>query len=72
MVKNCIQMQSFLNMSLIPELVGKFFSKEKHIRFPDNAISEKVCYCGGKGSGETFPCFNKQCKFGNFHLDCLN
>ena len=37
-------------MSLIPEVVAKFFSKEKHIKFPDNAISEKVCYCGGKGS----------------------
>ena len=42
-------------MSVIPELVGKFFSKEKRIQIPDNAVSEKVCYCVGKGSGELFP-----------------
>ena len=43
------------NMSVIPELVGKVFSKEKRIQIPDNAVSEKVCYCVGKGSGELFP-----------------
>ena len=47
-------------MFLIPERVGKFFSKEKHIQILDNTISEKVCYCGGKGSGELFPCFKRQ------------
>ena len=31
----------FFNMSLIPELVGKFFSKEEHIEIPDDAVSEK-------------------------------
>ena len=30
-----------------------------------------VCCCGGKRSGELFQCFNKQCKYGKFHLDCL-
>ena len=50
----------FLNMFLIPERVGKFFSKEKHIQILDNTISEKVCYCGGEGSGELFPCFKRQ------------
>ena len=58
-------------MSLIPKLVGKFFSKEKHIEIPDNAISEKVCCCGGKESRELFPCFKKQCKYRKLHLDCL-
>ena len=58
-------------MSLIQELVGKFFSKEKHIQIPDNAIIGKVCYCGGKRSEELFPCFKEQCKYGKFHLDCL-
>ena len=29
-------------MSLIPELVEKFFSKEKQVQIPDNAISEKI------------------------------
>ena len=50
----------------VEKIVRKLFSKEKHIQIPDNAISEKVCYCGGKGSGELFPCFNKQCKYGTF------
>ena len=35
-------------MSLIPELIRKLFSQEKHIQILDNAISTKVCYCRGK------------------------
>ena len=61
----------FFNMSLIPEFVGKFLSKEKHIQIPDNAIREKVCYCGAKGPVELFPYFNRQCKYRKFLLDCL-
>ena len=44
---------------------------KRNIQIPDNAVSEKVCYCGGKRFGELFPCFNKQCKYRKFHLDCL-
>ena len=61
----------FFNMSLIPEFVGKCLSKEKHIQIPDNAIREKVCYCGAKRSVELFAYFNRQCKYRKFLLDCL-
>ena len=55
----------------MPELIGNFFSREQYIQIPENAVSETVCYCRGKESGELFPCFNKQCKYGKFHLSCL-
>ena len=61
----------FFNMALMPELIGKFFSREQYIQISENAVSETVCYCRGKESGELFPCFNKQCKYGKFHLSCL-
>ena len=51
----------------MPELIGNFFSREQYIQISENAVTEMVCYCRGKESGELSPCCNKQFKYGKFH-----
>ena len=59
------------NVAILPELIGKFFSRETNYCINNNPNNEKVCYCGGEESGELFQCSNKACKYKLFHLGCV-
>ncbi|XP_047135771.1 uncharacterized protein LOC124812781 [Hydra vulgaris] len=64
--------QQVFSSSILPELVGKFFTRDtKNMDFDFIDDHSLYCYCNGNENGELFPCAGKSCKIKLFHLVCL-
>ena len=64
--------QYIFRVAILPELVGKFFSRVKSATTENYSNEHNVyCYCKGNEPGELFPCSNKECKIKLFHLVCV-
>ena len=84
-VENVSKVKHFFVSSVLPELVGKFFSwasnvsskqldrsDESAASSSDNANLEKVyCYCRRPEEGAMVGCDNHSCPYEWFHLTCL-
>lgn len=83
---SCIEKaQYFFQNAVLPELIGKFYSRPDTVstNLPsessicesqqDTSTDEQVyCYCKGPESGKMIGCDNQSCPFQWFHFDCLN
>ena len=64
--------QYIFRVAILPELVGKFFSRVESATTENYSNEHNVyCYCKGNEPGELFPCSNKECKIKLFHLVCV-
>jgi hypothetical protein len=57
---------------ILPELLGKCFTRIPKISVQDNSNMEQYCYCKGTINGQLYPCANPDCELKYFHLECLN
>ena len=57
---------------ILPELLGKCFTRIPKILVQDNSTMEQYCYCKGTVNGQLYPCANSDCELKYFHLECLN
>lgn len=71
------EIRSVFNICILPELVGKWYSRKKV--FPDEVNSAVTidgeyiyCYCKVDKGGKMIGCDNRNCMHGRwFHLECL-
>ena len=72
--------QPFIKLALLPELVGKWFSKQNVVPLtrdnpndqPISSAAEVWCYCKkGEDHGDMIGCDYKNCQIQWFHLSCL-
>ena len=79
---SCAEKSSrFFVLCILPELVGKFYSRETHMlkdvtdsmdtNSTDIATKKVFCYCRKPESDEMIGCDNEQCKMEWFHFKCL-
>ena len=73
---------SFFRLCLLPELVGKFHSRdtadlnareqaEKTSQREEQSVQLTFCYCAGPDAGHMIACDNKDCLIEWFYMDCL-
>ena len=84
-MSTCVDQASrFFKLALLPELIGKFFSRPSQTlsSVTDGSASEymdcasedsepPICYCRQLPSGRMVGCDNKSCKYECFHFECL-
>ena len=79
--------QPFFTTAILPELIGKFYSRIGHEQtatpeiqsslpstsvLPPDETSETFCYCHGPDEGAMVGCDNPTCQHGSwFHLKCV-
>ena len=77
---DCIEKcASFFQLCLLPELVGKFYSRETHLKGGDETetcskegkAKEVFCYCKQPENSPMIACDNDMCKIAWFHMNCL-
>lgn len=73
---NCVsQARVLFENSILPELLGKFFSRPPEIKQSSATLEsddEVYCYCRGPEAGDMVGCDYKECPYKWFHLSCLN
>lgn len=71
--KNIRKVTVFVMRGILPELLGRWFSKPPKTNTPNvETVPEQFCYCGqGEESGDMVGCDNKDCPFKWFHFKCL-
>ena len=57
---------------VLPQIIGKCFTRVPKYIVYDNDNSSQHCYCNGNGTGEMFACSKSNCVRKFFHLACLN
>ena len=82
----CTSAEKIFRIALLPELIGKFYSRLPGSGFPTGMLEEKKttdenerkngeeerwCYCDQVESGQMIACDNQNCKLGWFHFACL-
>jgi len=75
-VKTAIDKASvFYKVCVLPELLGKWYSKPPSISAPaatnDKNQDGKGCYCRDEEHGQMIACDNEKCTTGWYHTDCL-
>ena len=79
------RVQHFFTTAILPELMGKFYSRTTSDHDQSTAASETdsaspsppaetaqtYCYCHGPEEGNMVGCDNSTCAYQWFHLDCL-
>ncbi len=72
---NCVSQDRVLfENSILPELLGKFFSRPPEAKIPSvtlESVNEVYCYCRGPEAGDMVGCDHKGCPYKWFHLSCL-
>ena len=75
-VDACIEQASqFFKVAILPELLGRWYSRSLVIPVKMNSETSgyDYCYCKEELGGEMICCDNSDCKSGQwFHLSCLN
>ena len=69
----------FIKLAILPELVGKWFTKQNVTvnddetpQEPDQEDEDRWCYCRkGEDYGSMIGCDNDQCPIQRFHFSCL-
>lgn len=78
-------MEPFFKMAILPELMGKFYSRDSELSSSSTTSSEETnaegsdstsnsvtyCYCNGPEEGDMVGCDNADCQHEWFHLKCL-
>ena len=71
----CVRKSSqFLKLCLLPELVGKFYSRNASIIKSTSTCDEqemKYCYCKKGEYGDMIECDNTNCPCQQFHYECI-
>ena len=57
---------------VLPEIIGKCFTRVPKVTVYDNNDGSQFCYCKGEVIGEMYPCSRDECLLKYFHLECLN
>ena len=57
---------------ILPELLGKVFTRVPKLLVNDNLNMEQFCYCKGSIKSQLYPCSKSTCERKKFHLECLN
>ena len=84
-LENVSKVTHFFITSILPELIGKFYSRTSECQMPSlsgpssslpsvetSGNSEKTyCYCRGPEYGDMVGCDNPSCLYEWFHLSCL-
>ena len=66
-----VNVTTFFKLCVLPELIGKYFSKPfDSLPAAASSSNASVCTCQGTGDGELVECANAACKM-NYHLKCL-
>ncbi len=72
---NCVsQARVLFENSILPELLGKFFSRPPEAKIPSvslELVNQVYCYCRGPEAGDMVGCDHKGCPYKWFHLSCL-
>ena len=70
----------FFRICILPELLGKFYTKSPRDALNDSALHQPsalctnerpICYCQGPEEGKMIGCDNPNCKIEWFHFACL-
>ncbi len=61
----------FIN-GILPELLGKCFTRIPKIEVKDSLNMQQYCYCNGTVKSQMFACCRPTCELKYFHLECLN
>ena len=64
--------QIIFENGVLPELIGKCFTRVSALTVSTTSDRNEYCYCKGKEDGELFLCAKSDCKIKYFHLKCLN
>ena len=72
------QCKSFIKIGVLPELIGKYYSKDPIVNNPDQESISKIaenelwCYCQQpEGDEEMIACDDNTCRIQWFHVSCL-
>ena len=57
---------------VLPEIIGKCFTRVPKVTVYDNNDGSQFCYCKGEVIGGMYPCSRAECQLKYFHLECLN
>ena len=76
--ENIAKAKIFFENSILPELLGCWYSHPPDIATPPSTCTDavhtdtpKYCYCQGGEYGEMVACGNNECYYQWFLLDCL-
>jgi hypothetical protein len=57
---------------VLPELLGKCFTRIPKMTVKNNLNMQQYCYCNGSVTSQMFACSKQDCELKYFHLECLN
>ena len=74
--QNVPRMQHFFTTAILPELIGKFFSRTTDRSTNSGmdltpSVPTSYCYCNGPERDAMIGCDNPNCVYKWFHFDCL-
>ena len=63
---------TFWRYCILPEILGRWYTRKRHLSLAHLLTSDSVCYCRQERSGEpTVTCTNEDCPIKVFHCSCL-
>ena len=71
--KTCVEKAELVfRNGVLPEIIGKCFTRVPKVTVYDNKDGSQFCYCKGEVIEEMYPCSRAEGRLKYFHLECLN